>query len=113
MNTFEINAWDDGGVRVVRVTGELDLSACDAFRAELEGDEHELVVVDLRQTTFIDSHGLGLLIEVHNHSQLSGSSLAVIRPEGYADRIFTMTGMDAHLPLYDERVPILAQMNYG
>ena len=113
MNTYEIDAWDDGGVRVVRVTGEFDLSACEEFKAELRPADYELTVIDLRRTSFIDSHGLSRLIEAHNDARASATSVAIIRPEGYADRIFKITGMDAHLPLYDERVPILAQMNYG
>ena len=116
MNTFDITRWDDGGVRVVRVTGEFDLSACPEFRLAHAAEPdaaHDFVVIDLRQATFLDSHALGELIALHTRAQAEHFTLAVIRPEGYADRIFKITGADGHLPLYDERVPILAQMNYG
>jgi len=113
MTTTEITRWADGGVHVVRVTGEFDLGACPAFRAESAEPARELLVVDLRQTTFLDSHALGALIELNNRAQSAGFRLAIMRPDGHANRIFSVTGTDGSLPLYDPRVPVLAQMNYG
>jgi anti-anti-sigma factor len=113
MDTFEIRAWHDGGIRVIKVTGEFDVSACEPFRAHAESAGAEFVVADIRLATFLDSNALGALIELHNRAQSEGFQLAILRPEGAADRIFTITGADGHLPLYDGRVPILAEMNFG
>lgn len=113
MQPFEITARDDGAIRVIEVTGEFDLNALSEFREAATPQQLEMVVVDLRETTFLDSHALGALIKLHNRAQEGGFRLAVIRPAGYANRIFSITGADGHLPLYDERVPILAHMNYG
>jgi anti-anti-sigma factor len=113
VDTFEIAAWDDPGVRVVRVRGEFDLTACDDFRQAREFGAAELLVVDLRDATFLDSHALGELMALQRETTLHGVHLAILRPEGAADRIFKLTGMDSHLPLYDDRVPVLAQFNYG
>jgi anti-anti-sigma factor len=110
---FEIAAWDDPGVRVVRVTGEFDLTACEEFRAAGAFGAAELMVVDLRDTTFLDSHALGELMALQREAARHGVHLAILRPDGAADRIFKLTGMDSHLPLYDDRVPVLAQFNYG
>ena len=113
METYEITAWNDAAVRVVRVEGEFDLAACACFRLASELAESELVVVDLRAATFLDSHALGELIALQRESSRRGAHLAILRPQGAADRIFKLTGMDGHLPLYDDRVPVLAQFNYG
>jgi anti-anti-sigma factor len=113
MSGFEITAWDDGAVHVVKVVGEFDLTACRAFREKIAAPGSELVVADLREATFLDSHALGVLIQLHGEARERGFSLAILRPEGHADRIFKMTGADGYLPLYDERVPILAHFNYG
>ena len=109
MQVFEISAWGDAAVHVVRVTGELDMGACEEFREACGHADAELVVVDLRRVTFLDSHVLGELMAL----QRDAARLAILRPEGSANRIFTLTGMDGHLPLYDGRVPVLAQFNYG
>ena len=53
------------GVAVIALSGELDLYTCPEFKEELLrviGDGTTLVVVDLTQTTFIDSTALGVLI---------------------------------------------------
>jgi anti-sigma B factor antagonist len=110
---FEIAGRDDGAVRVVTMTGEFDVAACPGFRAECERDGTELLVVDLRDVTFLDSHALGELMALQQAVEATGSRLAILRPRGWADRIFKLTGMDGHLPLFDDRLPILAEFNYG
>jgi anti-anti-sigma regulatory factor len=69
--------------------------------------------VDLRETTFLDSSALSELIRLHRRTDGWDSRLAILRPRGQADRIFKLTGIDGHLPLYDERVPVLAEFNFG
>ena len=113
MEHCEVTAWDDAGIHVVRVSGEFDLAACPRFKAASERSDAELVVVDLRRVTFVDSAALGELISLLRRSELCGSRLAILRPEGEADRIFKLTGIDGHLPLYDDRVPVLAEFNFG
>ena len=113
MRTCDVTSWDDANVHVVRVTGEFDMAACSTFRRARAFDESELVVVDLRSTTFLDSHAMGELISLQRETSRTGTHYAILRPEGAADRIFKLTGMDTHLPLYDERVPVLAQFNFG
>ena len=110
---FEIAAWDDPGIRVVQLTGEFDIAACEEFREACVYPGAELVVVDLRGATFLDSHALGELMALQRDTAVHGSRLAILRPEGSGDRIFQLTGMDGHLPLYDGRIPLLAQFNYG
>ena len=113
METFEVGAWDDAGVHVVRVSGEFDISGCARFRHATERDDAQFVVVDLRQATFLDSAALSELIGLQGRTEKRGSRLAILRPGGRADRIFKLTGIDGHLPLYDERVPVLAEFNFG
>jgi anti-anti-sigma factor len=113
MGRVDVRAWDDAGVRVVRVAGEFDIAACRSFRAAGERDDAELLVADLRKTTFLDSSALGELIVLQRRTEMRGGRFAILRPEGKADAIFTLTGMDGHLPLYDDRVPLLAEFNYG
>jgi len=113
MQTFEVRAWDDAGLHVVEVSGELDMAACDSFREKTARDDAEFVVVDLRRVSFLDSSGLRELIDLHRQANLRGIPLAIIRPHGDADSIFRLTGIDGHLPLYDDKVPVLAEFNFG
>ncbi len=113
MRSFHMTGWEDGGVQVVQASGELDAGACASLRERVADAGRALLVVDLSGVTFLDSVAVTTLAELHMATRERGTSLAIIRPEGAADRIFALTGMDVHLPLYDERVPVLAQFNYG
>ena len=113
MESFDVRAWDDAGVHVVRVSGEFDLAACGRFREASDRADAEAVVVDLRRATFLDSSALGELIALQRQLDLRGARLAILRPEGRADLIFKVTGIDGHLQVYDGRVPVLAEFNFG
>lgn len=110
---FEVGAFDDAGVHVVRVEGDFDIATCPRFRDASEREDAELVVVDMRGVTFLDSSALGELIALQRRVEGRGGRLAIVRPNGKADLIFTITGIESHLPLYDERVPVLAEFNFG
>jgi anti-sigma B factor antagonist len=113
MESFQVTAWDDAAVRVVQVSGEFDVAACARFREASERVDAEIVIVDLRQATFLDSSALGELIALQRRIQGRAARLAILRPQGKADLIFQITGIDGHLPLYDERIPVLAEFNFG
>ena len=113
VDTFELTAWDDGGVHVVRVAGEFDIAACPLFRERSAPNGAELLVVDLRHVTFLDSRAIVELIALQRDTSGGDTHYAILRPRGSADKIFKLTGMDVHLPLYDERIPVLAEFNYG
>ena len=57
---FEVTVCSEGGVRVVTVSGELDLDTMGELNAVLADDEGLVAttVIDLRRLTFIDSSGL-------------------------------------------------------
>ena len=110
---FEMVAWDEAGVRVVRVRGEFDIAGCERFRAAGERPDAQIIVVDLRDATFLDSCALRELIDLNRVAESRGTQLAILRPRGRADLIFKLTGMDGHLPLYDDKVPLLAEFNFG
>ncbi len=75
--TCSIERTHDG----VRVLGELDLHAAPALRMELTrliAEGHRDVVVDLTETTFLDSTALGALAGRFRELRSRGGSLAVI-----------------------------------
>jgi len=113
MQKCEVRSWDDAAVHVVQVSGEFDIAACKTFRTASERHDAELTVVDLRRTSFLDSCALGELISLQRRVVARGARLGILRPEGHADRLFRLTGIESHLPLYDGRVPLLAEFNYG
>jgi len=67
-----------GGV-VVAVTGEVDMLTSPALREQLRAPEAqaETVVLDLREVTFMDSSGLGAIVNQHKRAREHGFRFAV------------------------------------
>jgi anti-sigma B factor antagonist len=56
------------------------------------------LVLDLRSLSFIDSTGLHLLVELHQHAQRGGVELTLVAPPAPIDRPIRLCGLDAVLP---------------
>lgn len=97
--------WEqDEQASVLRITGDLDLSASAALRACL-ADEVNLdgppIVIDLSGVPFIDSTCLGVLIAALRQAQQSrgGLRLAATRPR--VRRAFEIAALDDLFPLFE------------
>jgi anti-sigma B factor antagonist len=95
--SIEDRAVDDE-THVVAVTGEIDLFTAPEFKQRVSapidaGRIH--VIVDLTETTFIDSSSLGVLIGAHRRlRRLEGSLVIVCRNESTV-KTFRITGLDS------------------
>ena len=92
----------DGAV-VVSLVGELDLYNANVVRDRLAaaaGDGSERLVVDLSGVTFIDSTGLGVLVEAR--SRLANrSGFLVVAPGMEARRALEISGLDRHFGVHE------------
>ena len=87
----------DDRTHVVAVRGEIDLFTAPEFKQHISapidaGVPH--VVVDLTQTTFIDSSSLGVLIGAHRRLKLRGGSLIIVCENEPIIKTFRITGLD-------------------
>lgn len=72
---------DRGGVYVVHVDGEVDLSTAPLLDGALEAglsSGRPTVVVDLRRVSFVDCTGIGLLIQARSRACREGTRLHVL-----------------------------------
>jgi anti-anti-sigma factor len=95
-----IESSEEQGVRVVAVTGELDISNVRALEdATFDLPNERLgVVLDLSATSYLDSATLGLLFRLSGDLRRRGQGLGVVCAQGSsARRVLDMTGFqDAH-----------------
>ena len=102
-----LGALSAGEPTVIAPEGELDIAHVGDFRAALSAAaaEHETaVVVDLSDVSFIDSSGLGALVELHNRLRRDERRLAVIAPGGSAPAVLIdLAGLRGRLPISDSR----------
>ena len=101
---LEIAVSESGGVRLVRLTGELDLAGVDRFERLTAGrtPEANTFVLDLRELTFIDSSGVRALIMADRRVRGTGGRFIVVRGPERVNEVLEMTGVAQRIELVDE-----------
>lgn len=111
---FGVESEEVGGVRVIAVRGELDLSTApqleDSLRA-LEPDRPPLLI-DLAECKFIDSTGIALLVRAWQQqgSQGDGGRFALCGVAEQVQRLLEITGLEAAIPMHHTRDEALERM---
>jgi len=88
----------DSDTHVVAVTGEIDLFTAPEFKQRVAapidaGRTH--VVVDLTETTFIDSSSLCVLIGAHRRLRRLEGALVIVCSNDAIVKTFRITGLDS------------------
>jgi anti-sigma B factor antagonist len=90
---------------IIAPSGELDITSVASFRSAVEEacrDGCDGVVVDLSAVSFIDSSGLGAVIELHQRLRRQQRELCVVAPaHSAATALFARTGFAGHLRTFD------------
>ena len=87
----------DDDTHVVSVAGEIDLFTAPEFKQRMSAPidaGRSRLVVDLSETTFIDSSSLGVLIGAHRRLKLRGGALLVVCENEAIAKTFKITGLD-------------------
>ena len=116
---IEFTAWEeqvDKKTTIVAVRGEIDLFTAPEFKqrvnAAIEAGA-SLVVVDLNETSFIDSSSLGILISAHKRLRMRGDRLVIVCDVPAILNTFTITGLDGVLAIDPTRDEALARDRNG
>lgn len=91
------------GYRGCRLAGEIDFTSAGPLQATLSSlilPGGGTVVADLTGITFIDSSGLGALVQAHRTATERETRLVVVASQPVA-RLLTVTGLDTVLETYD------------
>jgi anti-sigma B factor antagonist len=101
----------DARASVISIEGELDLATAPQLKWMLldaleEG--HSRLVVDLSQTTFMDSTALGVLVGV-DRSLDDGATLAIVCASSSLLKIFELSGMDGVFAIFSTLDAALAR----
>ena len=91
---------------VISLAGEVDLYTAPEFKQQLlevVGHGGKDVVVDLSDTTFIDSTTLGVLVGGVKRLRPNGGQLSLVCNDRNITKIFEITGLDKVFPIYATR----------
>ncbi|MGW3142154.1 STAS domain-containing protein [Streptomyces sp. NPDC001139] len=84
------------GIRVLRLTGEIDHDTGVILRHALEAADgaRPRTVLDLSRLTFMDSTGINILIAAHRSHLQAGGWLRLAAPSGSVRRTLQIVGVD-------------------
>ena len=95
----------DGGVAVIAISGRLALGGetekLDAAVTKLLGQEQKKVVLDISHLDYVDSSGVGMLVACLTKMKKAGGEMKVAGANPRIRRIFSMTGVESLMPLFD------------
>ena len=87
----------DGEVAVLRCTGRLNMSAAPGLRIavdEIVGQGTSRIVIDLSDTSFVDSSGLGALVGGLKSARQAGGDLRIAGAPEQVRTVLALTNLD-------------------
>jgi anti-anti-sigma factor len=98
---LDVHVHHIGDTAVVAPEGELDLATAHRLGAALAGEaDHGAprVVLDLRQLTFVDSSGIGIIVKFKRHFAVEGVRFGVVKGDDNVQRAFALCHVEPLLP---------------
>lgn len=105
---------EENGVCVYGISGDIDLySAPDMHRKYLElagrGKQWSLVI-DLGRTEYLDSSGIGVLVQITADTRAKKIPFALCNVRGMAQKLLRLSRMDSILPIEPDMRAALARI---
>ena len=94
---MEIGITDYKGIKVISVSGDIDMYSSPALREELIGHINmkiSVMLVDFNKVTYIDSSGIATFVEVLKHMKTYGGRLCLFGLPGGVKEIFSFSKLD-------------------
>ena len=110
---FSVTSTPDDGVYVIAVAGQADLHTAPELRTAIASaidDGTRNLVIDLTETTFIDSMALGVLLGALKRLKPVSGQLTIACPDRHLRRVFEITSLDRVLDLTDSRDEAVARL---
>jgi anti-sigma B factor antagonist len=112
---LEVEHFEDRGVQVIALKGELDLASVGEMESALStatADERPRVCLDLAALEFIDSTGLATIIRTHLAIGEAGGAFAVVCSDNAVRRTVETTGLLEMLTVKDSRDAALLALEH-
>jgi anti-sigma B factor antagonist len=101
------------GIAVLEMTGRIamgnDSQRIEWGLAELLKENHNKVIFDLTEVTFLDSSGIGILMMCHAKLKKAGGALHIAGARGMVEETLEITSLDKIVRLY----PTVAEAAQG
>lgn len=101
--TVSVQEEDAGRPLVIRIAGEIDLSNAALVAQkikEVEGSSAN-VLLDLEKLQFMDSTGLGVVVNLGKRVKERGGELAIVIAKPSIRKLFSITAFDKRFRIFD------------
>lgn len=105
MRLFEVDIHGEGELVHAVLSGEIDLSTVSEVQARLDqavADGPGVLLLDMREVTFLDSSGLRMLLRLDRHQREQGKRLVVVPGGRRVVRVLELTGADRELEMVED-----------
>jgi anti-anti-sigma factor len=95
----------DGGARLIKLTGKLDIMGVNAIEVKFAGycsGENVRMLVDLSGVDYLASIGIRLLTSNAKSLASRGGRMVLLTPPSEVKDVLEMTGIPAIIPMYDQ-----------
>jgi anti-sigma B factor antagonist len=103
-NGFSVQTRTEGNAQVIAIEGEVDLKTSPQLRDELlevVGQAPEKIVVDLSQVRYMDSSGVGTIVEAKRRADSNGATILLAGLQPRVRSVFEITQLDKFFTICD------------
>lgn len=100
-------------IYILDLAGEMDLYNAPRVKEtylKLREKQAEKYVINMEQVEYIDSSGIGTLIQIHSLSRGNGTTLMLTNVHGTVKKVLTLTRLDGFLPVSDTLEQAIKEM---
>lgn len=97
-----VNVQENNHEYLIKIKGEIDVYTAPKLKKQLlplTEKEGVKIQIDLLDTTYLDSTGLGVFISAFKTTQQNNSEIEIIHVNDRVHRLFTVTGLDKIIKL--------------
>jgi anti-sigma B factor antagonist len=105
MSSKSIN--EMGKTNMVCIKGEIDIYSIEKFRDTIEKiikTQAPEIILDCSELSYMDSTGMGVLIELRNKTKEMGQKIIMMNPRPNIKKLLTLTGVDKIIEVIDSPV---------
>lgn len=101
--SFAVSAQLFENAVLLTVLGDVDLATAPALESAIAASwsPPARLVIDATKIAFMDSTGLGVLVKAAIRARDEGGDVAMATVGSRVHKVLTITGLDAHLAVYD------------
>lgn len=91
----------------VRIKGEVDIYSIEKFRESIEEKiktQAPEIILDCSELSYMDSTGMGVLIELRNKTKEMGQKIIMMNPRPNIKKLLALTGVDKIIEIIEQPV---------